>query len=113
MLGEPIWRLTSVSDVYNYQMPNVRSINIRWNFFNILYLSDSLNNSCASRSSNPVLIQENFDEVEGVSDYLTSDEDPIELILDYYYPIIDNSINQLDLFDKTNYNKEVNKVVGL
>ena len=66
-----------------------------------------------AEDSDPALIQENLDEAEWVSDYLTSDEDPMEPISDYYYPIIDNGIDQLDLLDETNYDKELNKVVGL
>lgn len=63
--------------------------------------------------ADPDVIEEDIDEAAWISDYLTTDEDPMEPISDYYYPIIDNVVDQLNTFDEANYDVEANNVVAL
>jgi len=61
--------------------------------------------------ADPELIQGDEDEAAWISDYLTEDEDPMEPISDYLYPIIDSSLDQLNLHEGSNKNES--NVVGI
>ena len=58
-------------------------------------------------------IEEDEAEAEWIADYLTTDENPMEPISDYFYPIIDHGVDQINVNNEDHYDLESNKVVAL
>ena len=58
-------------------------------------------------------IADNEDEAAWIAEFLTTDEDPMEPISDYYYPIIDTGIDSLNLNSDETYDKTHSKVLGM
>ena len=66
--------------------------------------------------ASPEIIEETQDEANWIAEFLTSEEeDPMEPISDYYYPIIDTGIDRLNLQGDEDgyYNKDEGNVVAL
>ena len=61
----------------------------------------------------PEEIQYTIEEAEWLSNYLTTDEDPMEPLSAFKYPIIDRAAEMLNTNNESTYNVDDNKVVGL